>query len=143
MKNAVKLFFFAAFLFIPAAVFAQGSGSTGGDPGPARQPSNAGIADESNLIVTRTVAGKIVGITEGILTIKTQKGKEVQIALVKRTKFKIGKKTVDSSELDVALFNEGNEVKITYLPSENSKVDKVAVEVRFVEDKEKAKPVLG
>lgn len=143
MKNVIKLFLFAAILFIPAAVFAQGSGSS---YPPQRPPSNVGFPDnEDNFVVTRSTSGTIVGLKEGILTIKTDKNKEIQIALVKETKYKVGKKTLNSDELSDDLFKEGKSVKITYKPfaDRKSRFDKVAVEIRFDKDKEKKKPEIG
>ena len=143
MKNVIKIFVFAAVLFVPAIVLAQGSGSS--EP-PSRPPINEGIRDESDFVVTRSTAGTIVGLKEGILTIKTDKDKEVRVALVKQTKFKLGKKTLDSKELNEDLFKQGQAVKIVYVAfaDKQSRVDKAAVEVRFVEDKKsKEKPKLG
>lgn len=136
MKDTIKSLVFFAFLLLPAVVFGQGSETVEERP---RQPTNEGFRDDSNLVVSRSVSGIIVGIKEGILTIKTQKGKEVLIAIVKRTKFKVGKRIVDVNELDEALFAEGNAVKITYVPFEDKlkRVDKVALEIKFVE------PALG
>ncbi len=141
MKNVIKLFLFAAVLVVPAAAFAQGSGSSYPPP----QPSGVGFGDEGNFAVTRSTSGTIVGLKEGILTIKTDKDKELQIALVKETKFKVGKKTLNSDELSNELFKEGNPVKITYKPFADSKArfDKVAVEIRFDKDKAKKKPEIG
>lgn len=142
MKNVMKLFLFAAILFVPAAVFAQGSGSIE----PPRPPSNVGFPeDDNNFVVTRSTSGTIVGLKEGILTIKTDKDKEVQIALAKETKFKLGKKSLNSDELSDELFKEGKSVKITYKPFADRKArfDKVAVEIRFEQDKEKKKPSIG
>ena len=141
MKNVIKLFLFAAILFIPAAVFAQGSGSSYPPP----QPSGAVFGDDENFVVTRSTSGTIVGLKEGILTIKTDKDKEIQIALVKETKYKVGKKTLNSDELSDDLFKEGKSVKITYKPfaDRKSRFDKVAVEIRFDKDKEKKKPEIG
>lgn len=141
MKNVIKLFVCAVVLFVPAAVFAQGSGSI--EPSP-RPTSNEGIRDESNFIVTRSASGTIVGLKEGILVIKTDKNKEVRVAVVKQTKYKLGKKSLDANELSDDLFKEGQAVKITYLPFEDKRVDKVALEIKFIEDKQsKEKPKLS
>lgn len=143
MKNVIRIFLFAAILFVPAIAFAQGSGSI--EPSP-RPSSNEGIRDESNFVVTRSASGTIIGLKEGVLTIKTGKNKEVQIALHNKTKFKLGKKTLDIEELSDDLFKEGQAVKITYAPlaDKKSPIDKVALEVRFIEAKEsREKPKLG
>ena len=142
MKNVNQIFLFIITLFVPVVVFAQGSGSV--EP-PPRPPLNEGIRDESNFVVTRSASGRIVGLNEGILVIKTQKDKEVRVAIVKQTKFRLGKKNLKADELSEDLFKEGQLVKITYLPFEDKKkrVDKVALEIRFVEEKSKEKPKLG
>ena len=143
MKNIIRLFLFAAVLFIPAIAFAQGSGTY--EPSP-RPIANEGIREESNFAVTRSTAGGIVGIKDGILTVKTNKDKEVSVILVKETKFKIGKKTVDVNELDENFFKEGRKVKITYQPylGKKTKVDKIALVVTFEADKTpKEKPKIG
>lgn len=144
MKNVIKLFLFAAILFVPAAVFAQGSGSSYPPPQPGGS-AGAVFGEEDNFAITRSTSGTIVGLKEGILTIKTDKDKEVQIALAKETKFKVGKKSLNSDELSDDLFKEGKSVKITYKPfaDRKAKFDKVAVEVRFEKDKEKRKPTIG
>lgn len=144
MKNVLRLFMFAAILFIPAAVFAQGSGSTEAAPRPPQ--SNVGFPeDDSNFVVTRSTSGTIVGLKEGILTIKTDKDKEVQVALVKETKFKLGKKPLNSDELSEELFKEGKSVKITYKPllDKKQRFDKVALEIKFDIDKDRKKPVIS
>ena len=101
MKNIIGLFLFVAVLLVPAIAFAQGSGST--EPSP-RPSGNEGIREESNFAVTRSTSGGVVGIKNGILTVKTDKNKEISVALVKETKFKIGKKIVDVNELDEKFF---------------------------------------
>ena len=143
MKNVIKLFLFAAVLLVPAIAFAQGSGST--EPSP-RPSGNEGIREESNFAVTRSTSGGVVGIKNGILTVKTDKNKEISVALVKETKFKIGKKTVNGDELDEKFFKEGRKVKITYQPYLGKKTDfdKIALVVTFEDDKTpKEKPKLG
>ncbi len=143
MKNVIRLFLFAAVLLVPAIAFAQGSGST--EPSP-RPSGNEGIREESNFAVTRSTSGGFVGIKNGILTVKTDKNKEISVALVKETKFKIGKKTVDVNELDEKFFKEGRKVKITYQPYPGKKTDfdKNALVVTFEDDKTpKEKPKLG
>ena len=143
MKNVIKLFLFAAVLLVPAIAFAQGSGST--EPSP-RPSGNEGIREESNFAVTRSTSGGVVGIKNGILTVKTDKNKEISVALVKETKFKIGKKTVNVNELDEKFFKEGRKVKITYQPYLGKKTDfdKIALVVTFEDDKTpKEKPKLG
>ncbi len=144
MKNVMKLFLFAAILFVPAAVFAQGSGSSYPPPQPSGS-AGAVFGEEDNFSVTRSTSGTIVGLKQGVLTIKTDKDKEVQIALVKETKFKVGKKNLNVDELSDDLFKAGKPVKITYKPfaGRNAKFDKVAVEIRFEKDKEKKKPEIG
>jgi hypothetical protein len=145
MKNTLKFLVLLAILAIPAIAFAQGSGSVEPPSSPSPSfPSTESRGSETNFAVTRTVAGSIVGLKEGILTVKNNKGKETRVALVERTKFKQGKNTLDRKELDLNLFKEGQQVKIIYLPIENKDIDKVALEIRFVEDKsEKEKPKLG
>lgn len=143
MKNVIRLFLFAAVLLVPAIAFAQGSGST--EPSP-RPSGNEGIREESNFAVTRSTSGGVVGIKNGILTVKTDKNKEISVALVKETKFKIGKKTVNVNELDEKFFKEGRKVKITYQPYLGKKTDfdKIALVVTFEDDKTpKEKPKLG
>ena len=133
MKNVVKSLLFAAFvLLVPAVASAQGSGSS--EPSP-RPPSGEGIREESNFVVTRSASGTIVGLNEGILTIKLEKNKEVRVGLAKETKYKLGKKTLDPAELDENLFKEGQTVKIIYVPfaDKKSRIDKVALEIRFTE----------
>ncbi len=68
------------------------------------------------------------------------------MALVKETKFKIGKKTVDVNELEEKFFKEGRKVKITYQPYSGKKTDfdKIALVVTFEDDKTpKEKPKIG
>lgn len=136
MKNTIKFLVFFAFMLLPVVVFGQGSESVGEGPRP-RPAANETFSDDSNLVVSRSVSGVIVGIKEGILTIKTSKGKEVLIAIVKRTKIKVGKKSVDLNDLDESVFAEGNAVKITYVPFEDAlkRIDKVALELKFAEPK--------
>lgn len=142
MKKVIRMCFFTAVLLAPAAIFAQGSGSSQPEPRPR---GNEGIRDESNFVIPTSFTGTIVGLKEGILTIKNQKGKELRVALVNKTVYKIGKKKIDASELEDKLFAEGSSIKISYLPFEDKqkRVDNVAVEVRFAEEKDKQKPVLG
>ncbi len=141
MKNPFKFLLFTVFLFIPAAVFAQGSGSY--EPSAPRPQTAESLRTESNFVVTRSVTGTIVSLKDGVLTIKTDKNKEIQVGILKSTQFKIGKKKVDNSELEDKLFDSGNSVKITYQPFEDKRVDKVALEIRFAENKDKEKPVIG
>ena len=142
MKNIIKLFVFAAVLFVPVIVFGQGSGSY--EPSPGAPATVESLRNSSNFAVTRAASGTIVGLKEGILTIKIQKDKEVRVAILKDTKFKLGKKTLNPDELSDNLFKEGQAVKITYMPFEDQRVDKAALEIRFVEDKQtKEKPKLG
>jgi len=144
MKNIIRLFLFVAVLFIPAIAFAQGSGSY--EQPPPRSTGNEANREESNFAATRSTTGGIVGIKDGILTVKTDKDKEVSVILVKETKFKIGKKTIHVKELDEKFFKEGRKVKIIYQPFRGKKtdIDKVALEVRFEEDKTpKEKPKIG
>jgi len=144
MKNVIKLFLFAAVLLVPAIAFAQGSGST--EPSPRPPSGNEGIREESNFAVTRSTSGGVVGIKNGILTVKTDKNKEISVALVKETKFKIGKKTINVNELEDKYFKEGQKVKITYQPYLGKKTDfdKIALVVTFEDDKTpKEKPKLG
>lgn len=144
IKNMLRLLMFAAILIVPAAVFGQGSGSSE-RPSDPRPPATSGIRDDNNFEITRSVSGTIVGVEEGILTIKTEKDKEVRVALFKGTKYKLGKKKLDADELSEELFKEGKSVKITYKPFQDNKnrFDKVALEVRFDDDGKKEKPGLG
>lgn len=141
MKKKIRLLLIAAILFVPAVVFGQGSGSIE-SPSPTRV--GGAERDESNFVVTRAATGTIVGLKDGILTIRTKKDKELTIALTNKTKYRQGKETLEVDELKESLFKEGQQVKITYQPLDNPKtsIDKIAVEVRFVEDnspKEKPK----
>lgn len=143
MKNTIKLLLFAAVLLIPAVVFAQGSGTIDSQPRPS---VNDGVRNDDNFVVTRSTKGEIVGIKDGILTIKIKDDKEIRIALTKETKFKLGKNSLDADELDANLFKEGRKVKITYQPIENNrtKIDKIAILVNFeADEKDKQKPKIG
>ncbi len=142
MKKMIRTCFFIAVLMVPAAVFAQGSGSAAREPRP--QP-NESVRDDSNFVIPVSFTGTIVGLKEGILTLKNQKGKELRVALGSKTVYRIGKKKIDQAELEDKLFAEGSAVKITYLPfiDKQNRADKLAVEVRFAEEKDKQKPVLG
>lgn len=130
----------AVFLLLPAAAYSQGSGSY---PAP-RPPAQEKPGDDPNFVVTRSVSGSIVGLKEGILTLKADKNKEVRIALNKDTIYKLGKKKIDRAELEDSMFSDGRPIKIIYKAFNHTLVDKVAVEVRFEEDKDKArqKPVI-
>ncbi len=139
MKNyTVKIFICGVFLFIPAFVFGQGSGSS--DNPPPRQADS--LPGENNFVITRSSSGRIVSLNKGILTIKDKKDKEIQVGLTKATKFKVGKKTVKVDELEEKLFAEGNEIKVTYAPSAKNPNEFYAIEVRFPEQKPKDKPIL-
>lgn len=142
MKKTIRMCFFTAVLMVPAPIFAQGSGSSAPEPRPSL---SEGIRDDSNFVIPSSTTGTIVGLNQGILTIKNQKGKELRVALGSKTVFKIGKKKIDRSELEETLFAEGRPIKITYLPfiDKQNRADKLAVEVRFAEEKDKQKPVLG
>ncbi len=146
MKNVLKSMLFTALLLVPAAVFAQGSGSAESYPStsPRGTAEERGFGD-SNFVVTRSESGTIVGLKEGVLTIKTKKNKEIRVGLIDKTKYKIGKKSIDNNELELSMFEEGREIKITYVPinDQRNRIDKVAVEVRLSDDKDKKKPVLG
>jgi hypothetical protein len=128
MKNSlIKIFLGGMFLFIPAFVFGQGSGSSN-----YPQPRNeSGSAENNNFVVTRSASGKVASLEKGILTIKDKKDREIQVILTKDTKFKIGKKTVKADEIDEKLFAEGNEIKVTYAPNLKNPKEFFAVEVRF------------
>jgi len=127
------------FLFIPAFVFGQGSGSVN-----YPEPRNEGVSIENNnFIVTRNVSGKVAGLEKGILLVKDKKEKEIRVILTKDTKFKIGKKTVKADELDEKFFAEGNEIKVTYAPGLKNPKEFYAVEVRLPDNsKSKEKPGL-
>lgn len=135
------MFLFLGILFVPGFAIAQGSGSY--EPPPRTSP-NDNVREETNFVVTRSTSGSIVGIKEGILTIKTSKEKVVVVAISKNTKFKLGKKTISIDELDESFFKEGRGVKITYRPIENSRAafDKIALLITFEEEK-REKPTLG
>ena len=143
MKYTIRLFLFVGVLFLPAIASAQGSGSY--EPSP-RPSSSDKIGDESSFEVNRTTSGSIVGIKDGILTIKTNKDQEISIAVIKETKFKVGKKAIDVNELDENMFAEGKKVKITYRPflDKRTKIDKVALVVSFdAENGPGLKPKIG
>lgn len=126
-NNLISVFICGMFLFIPAFVFGQGSGSSY----PSPRTENESFPIENNFVVTRSAGGKIVSLEKGILIIKDKKDKEIRVALTKETKFKIGKKTVKVDELNEKLFAEGNEIKITYVPNLKNPKEFFAVEVRF------------
>ncbi len=138
----MKLFVLAMVFMVPVVVSAQGSGSI--EPPPRTSP-NESANREDNFVVTRSETGTIVGLKEGILTIKTKKDKEISVALANSTTFRIGKNKIDSDELAEGMFEPGKQVKITYRPfsDRKSRVDKVAVEVRFNDEKDKQKPVIS
>lgn len=142
MKNLIKPIMFVMFLLIPVSLFAQGSESVELNDRPQASPNS--LSEDSNFVVSRSVSGNIVGIKEGIITIKTDKNKEIRIGLSNRTKYKVGKKFVKTDEIDPQLFADGRDVKITYVAFEDKqkRFDKIAVEVRFPDDKEKQKPSL-
>lgn len=139
----VKYLLVAVFLFLPTAAYSQGSGSFPVPPVPQSTYEDR-LGEPSNFVVTRSMSGSIVGVKEGILTLKTDKNKEFKIALIKETKYKLGKKKIDVAELEESMFSDGRPIKITYRDFKHPRVDKVAVEVRFEEDKGKAgqKPVI-
>jgi hypothetical protein len=139
MKNLMKIFICGMFLFIPAFIFGQGSGSSN-----YPQPRNeGGSAENNNFVVTRSISGKVASLEKGILIIKDKKDKEIQVILTKETKFKIGKKTVKADELDEKMFAEGNDIKVTYVPNLKNPKEFYAVEVRFSDKSmSKEKPVL-
>ncbi len=128
-NNLMKMFICGMFLFIPAFVFGQGSGSSGYPQPRAENDSST----ENNFVVTRSANGKVASLEKGILIIKDKKDKEIRVALTKDTKFKIGKKTVKADELDEKLFAEGNEIKVTYVPNLKNPKEFFAVEVRFLD----------
>ena len=101
----------AIFLLLPSAAYSQGSGSY---PAPQQSPSQESRGDDPNFVVTRSVSGLIVGLKEGILTLKTDKNKEVRIALNKGTVYKLGKKKIDQAELEESMFSDGRPIKIFY-----------------------------
>ena len=144
MKKSLRLILTAIVLLIPAIVYGQGSGSTGGGGG------NGGASgtyerEDQNFAVTRSATGKIISLKKGILTLITKKDVEITVALTSKTKYKRGKETIKLDELEESLFAEGQEIKVTYLASndERSPVEKVATEIRFVVPKEpKQKPTI-
>jgi hypothetical protein len=140
MKNSLmKIFISGMFLFIPAFVFGQGSGSSG-YPQP-RSENESSI--ENNFVVTRNISGKVSSLEKGVLIVKDKKDKEIRVVLTKDTKFKVGKKTVKVDELDEKLFAEGNDIKVTYAPNLKNPKEFYAVEVRLTDSsKSKEKPGL-
>jgi hypothetical protein len=138
-NNLMRIFFSGMFLFIPAFVFGQGSGSAG-YPQP-RGENEATI--ENNFVVTRSASGKVSSLEKGVLIFKDKKDKEIRVVLTKDTKFKVGKKTVKANELDEKLFAEGNEIKVTYAPSLKNPKEFYAIEIRLTDNsKSKEKPGL-
>jgi hypothetical protein len=132
MKNLTKLLLVAAFLLLPAMAHGQGSGSVE----PSRPaPAIEDLSRESNFLVTSSVTGTIAGISEGILTVKTKKNKEVRVLLIARTKVKVGKKTMKIDELEEGLIKEGQQIRVSYLRIEDKKApaDKVALEIKLLD----------
>ncbi len=90
-------------VLLPAAVFAQGSGSTRG-----RSPFG----------VTRAVTGTIAEINadDGLLVVEDKKGRGYKFRIDSGTKFKADKKTELLGKKDISLsdFHTGRKVKITY-----------------------------
>lgn len=125
--SLMRIFICGMFLFIPAFVFGQGSGSVN-----YPEPRNEGISIENNnFIVTRSVSGKVAGLEKGILLVKDKKDKEIRVILTKDTKFKVGKKNVRADELEEKLFAQGNDIKVTYAPGLKNTKEFYAIEVRL------------
>lgn len=140
MKIPIKYIFAFGTVLSVVSVHGQGSGSyEPSAPGPARVEN---LRSQSNFVVTRTVSGMIVRLNEGVLTVKTEKDIEVGVGVVLATKFKIGKKIVKGDELSDDLFLPGTPVKIVYVPLEDKRVDKVALEIGWLNDGNKKKPSL-
>lgn len=133
IQLSLRMFLFSFVLLIPAAVFGQGSGS---------RPPSVNPGEESNLVITKSASGHISAFNDGVISVKDKKGKEVQIAVTKQTKVYLGKKKIDPDEIEESMFTLGRLVKIVYRPVKfaGNTVDKVAVELRFIEEKNTKKP---
>ena len=81
MRNTMRPFFFALFLLVPAAIFAQGSGSS--------EPNNKPKA----FAVTRSVTGVLSSRSGDSIVIEVNNGKKLTLGLTGATRF-VGKPAV-------------------------------------------------
>ena len=121
------LFFFltGCLLFISLDnVFA--SGGSGGAVAKPRPDA------KDNFVLTRSVRGKLVKISEDSLTVRDAKGNDTTIALDETTKFKTQGKTLFSGSTRPAGndFNVGLNVRVLYREG-----DRTAVEVKALKPK--------
>lgn len=147
MKHSRIVKLLAAFLILPVGVFAQGSGSTppSGSPpsggstesssGTTRNSSKGIVSDESNFVVTRLISGELTNISDGILTLRTKKGKDVKVFFNHITKVKIAGQTIKLSEIVDGQINIGQSIRITYLPIDDFRApaDKLAFEIKVLD----------
>jgi len=92
MKILNKLSLFAAFLLLPIAVLAQGSGSS--------DPNNKPKKD--NFAVTRSVSGVLSSQSSSSIIIEIKNGEKISLSLTGKTRF-------------VSRPKVGQRVKVTYL----------------------------
>jgi len=77
MKNLNKLVLFAAFILLPVAVSAQGSGSSDTNNKPKK----------NNFAVTRSVSGTLNSQSAGSIVVKIKNGENISLVLTNKTRF--------------------------------------------------------
>lgn len=106
--------------------------SSGGSP---RSSSNGIVSDDSNFVVTRLISGDLANISDGILTLRTKKGKDVKVFFNHVTRIKIAGKTIKLSEIEDGQINIGQRIRISYLPIDDFRApaDKLAFEIKVLD----------
>ncbi|MCI0627065.1 MAG: hypothetical protein L0387_36365 [Acidobacteria bacterium] len=120
-------------LLLPAAVFAQGSGSTGG------RPTDVG---PSPFEVTRTIKGSIVAIEGDTAVIEDNKGQRTTFKVNSETNFRADKKTElhGKNHISLADFWAGAVIEVKFRASDTFVRE---VRLKHVKNKEQKSPTEG
>jgi hypothetical protein len=108
MKHLAKFFLFAAFLFVPATILAQGSGSTESPASVNKPKSGKSRAEKNNFAVTRSVNGTVDSIGSNSIVLTSSNGKNVSLRLTKNTRFVGGRP------------KSGQKVRVNYTAANNT-----------------------
>ena len=134
MKAGIKVAIFLSLFVLPAAIWAQGSGSsrpTVNTSGASRTNTNS----TRNFFVNRSVKGHIVSAKEGVITVETKKEKKVSAQITLETIFFIGKKKYELKELKPDQIKIGQRVRLRYVEDRRTKLHYVQ-SIRVLKQKE-------
>lgn len=89
MKINLKTALFVVFLIVPAAVFGQGSGSSGASPN-----SGGKVTKKTNFAITRSFSGTVISLNASSIGLKSNDGKTSVFVVNRNTKFVGGRPNI-------------------------------------------------